>query len=60
MNKELLKFWITCPDCKKKFGVEPKLVMKYIGRVIDQHKRKVGTIEEVLESAQAQIEQKDS
>lgn len=52
MNKEKMKFWIACPKCGQKFGVEPKLVMKYIGRVIDRHKHDISGIEEVLEAAQ--------
>jgi len=58
-NSQLMRFWITCPDCKRKFGVGPKIVMKYIGRIIDTHKHRIDGIEEVLMSAQAQIEQED-
>lgn len=60
MNKELMKFWVTCPKCKQKFGVEPKVVMKYLERVIDQHKHDLGAIEEILELAQSQIDQEKS
>ena len=33
MNKELMKFWLTCPFCKKKFGIDYSIVMKYIDRL---------------------------
>ncbi len=35
MSNEQLKFWITCPDCKKPFGVEPRYILQYLNRVLD-------------------------
>ena len=35
MSNEQLKFWITCPDCKKPSGVEPRYILQYLNRVID-------------------------
>jgi len=35
MPNEQLKFWITCPDCRKPFGVDPRFVLQYLNRVID-------------------------
>ena len=34
MDKEMMKFWLTCPFCKKKFGVYPDIVVKYVDRLI--------------------------
>lgn len=34
MSNEQLKFWITCPDCKHVFGVEPRAVVQYLNRVL--------------------------
>ena len=31
---EKRKFWVTCPDCKRKFGVNPGVVLKYMNRLI--------------------------
>lgn len=33
MDKEMMKFWLTCPFCKKKFGVYPDIVIKYVDRL---------------------------
>ncbi len=35
MSNEPLKFWITCPDCKQPFGVEPRAILQYLNRVLD-------------------------
>jgi hypothetical protein len=35
MSNEQLKFWITCPNCKQAFGVEPRSILQYLNRVID-------------------------
>jgi len=36
MNQEKMKFWLTCPYCKRKFGVPPEVVMKYADRLFAQ------------------------
>ena len=44
MDKQRLNFFLTCPFCKKKFGVTPETVFKYLDRVfndIDQEMKKV-------------------
>ena len=33
--KERLKFWITCPECGHKFGVDSDTVFKYVDRVLE-------------------------
>jgi len=33
MSKEKMKFWITCPSCKRKFGIDKAVVLKYLKRV---------------------------
>lgn len=58
MNKELMKFWITCPKCKHKFGIEPRIIMKYLERVMDKTGKKIDALADLLESAQAEIEEK--
>jgi len=35
MNKHLLKFWVTCPKCKQKFGVNPETVLYYLDRLFE-------------------------
>ena len=35
MSHEQLKFWITCPNCKQAFGVEPRSILQYLNRVLD-------------------------
>ena len=35
MSNDPLKFWMTCPDCKHPFGVEPRAILQYLNRVLD-------------------------
>lgn len=35
MSHDPLKFWITCPNCKHPFGVEPRAILQYLNRVLD-------------------------
>lgn len=56
MNNEKKKFWAGCPYCKKKFGVEPKYIMMYLRRIIDDHKNRLGAMEEMLAETQEEIE----
>ena len=34
MSNQQLKFWITCPNCKTAFGVEPRAIPQYLNRVL--------------------------
>lgn len=34
MSHDQLKFWITCPNCKTAFGVEPRYILQYLNRVL--------------------------
>ena len=34
MSHDPLKFWITCPNCKTAFGVEPRAIVQYLNRVL--------------------------
>jgi len=36
MTNEKTDFWITCPDCKRKLGVSPKIVLKYVDRLFTE------------------------
>jgi len=45
MDKEKMKFWITCPKCKKTFGVDSAVVFKYIDRVLGQFDQRFKKIE---------------
>jgi len=36
MTKKNLRFWITCPHCKKSFGVPPDLVLKFLDRLLTE------------------------
>lgn len=33
-HKEM-RFWLTCPGCRRKFGVPPVIVLKYVDRLLD-------------------------
>lgn len=35
MSNDPLKFWMTCPNCKQAFGVEPRAILQYLNRVLD-------------------------
>jgi len=36
MDKQRLNFFLTCPFCKRKFGVKPETVFKYMDRLFNQ------------------------
>ena len=55
MRKIQMKFWASCPHCKKKFGVEPKFIIMYLKRVIDNYKDRFKSMHEMLEEAQEEI-----
>ena len=51
MDKEKMKFWITCPKCKRTFGVGVGVVFKYLERILGQHpKPYLEAVEEIAES----------
>ena len=60
MNKAKLMFFVSCPACKRKFGVEPKYITMYLARIIANYKERFGRISEMLEAAQNDIKQKIS
>jgi len=60
MEKSKLMFFVSCPECKKKFGVEPKYISMYLARIIAQYKERFGRISEMLAAAQADIKQRIS
>jgi len=41
MDNNLMKFWLTCPFCQKKFGIDPYIVMKYIDRLFSSLGREI-------------------
>jgi len=36
MEKQRLNFFLTCPFCKKKFGIKPETVFKHMDRLFNQ------------------------
>jgi len=48
MNKDTMKFWVTCPKCKHKFGVSQTVSVKYLERVLDQYEEYFKAIEQEL------------
>ena len=46
MEKQRLNFFLTCPFCKKKFGVSPETVFKYLDRVFKQLDQELNKVEE--------------
>ena len=60
MNKAKLMFFVSCPACKRKFGVEPKYITMYLARIIANYKERFGRISEMLEAAQNDSKQKIS
>lgn len=60
MDKFKLMFFVSCPQCKKKFGVEPKYISMYLSRIIAQYKERFGRISEMLAAAQADIKERIS
>lgn len=48
-------FWVTCRQCKHKFGVSPKYVMLYVERIMRDHEGE--DVIAGLEDAQEEIEE---
>jgi hypothetical protein len=55
MNREKTRFWITCPHCKKSFGVSPDLVLKFIDRL----DRLLDELTQRIERSESKIQQKE-
>jgi hypothetical protein len=55
MKKGTLLFWVSCPDCKRKFGIEPKYIFKYIDRMIDHEKHRIDGVEDLLTAVQDEL-----
>jgi hypothetical protein len=58
MNKAKLMFFVSCPACKKKFGIEPKYITMYLHRIIANYKERFKRISEMLEAAQTDVKKK--
>jgi len=41
MDKQRLNFFLTCPSCRRKFGVKPEVVFKYVDRLLDETKKQL-------------------
>jgi len=48
MNQSRLQFFVTCPSCKSKFGVNPEVVLKYLDRVLGEYAREFERVEKRL------------
>lgn len=48
-------FFVSCPKCKRKFGVEPKYIMMYLARIFENYKTRFKKISEMLTAAQDEI-----
>jgi len=57
MNKQLMKFWITCPKCKQKFGVKPEIVIKYMDRLFGELESRIQKKGQELQQRKNQQEQ---
>ncbi len=55
MNKAKLMFFVSCPKCKHKYGVEPKYILMYLSRVYAEYKDRYGKIGQMLQAAQKDI-----
>ena len=47
MKRYLLKFWIACPKCKHKFGVNPETVLYYFDRLFEGLKESMSKKSEI-------------
>jgi len=47
-----LKFWVTCPWCRKKFGTSPELVFKYLDRIMPEMEKEAGNWADKIERTQ--------
>ena len=42
MNWEKAKFWVTCTQCGRKFGIRSKTVLKYVDRLFSEMEQEIG------------------
>lgn len=59
-NPGKLMFFVSCPKCKKKFGIEPKYILMYIKRIVGVFGKKFTGVGEMLSAAQNAIGRKQS
>jgi len=52
MDREKMKFWITCPRCKRKFGVDAKVDLNYIDRLLGQFEERFKEMEKDLKKGE--------
>jgi len=53
MDKSRFQFFVTCPDCKRKFGVSPEVVLKYLDRLLNEFEERIKQgMEKVKERAE--------
>ena len=50
-----LMFFVSCPKCKKKFGIEPKYILMYIKRIVGVFGQKFPGVGAMLSAAQDSI-----
>lgn len=56
MNSNNLKFWVTCPYCRKKFGTSPELVFKYLDRImLEMEKAPANWSEKMVETTKQEL-----
>lgn len=55
-----LMFFVSCPKCKKKFGIEPKYILLYIKRIVGAFGQKFSGVGAMLSAAQNSIGRKQS
>lgn len=53
-----LMFFVSCPKCKKKFGIEPKYILLYIKRIVGAFGKQCSGVGDMLSAAQESIKNK--
>ncbi|MFH1564277.1 MAG: hypothetical protein ABIC82_00270 [bacterium] len=57
-NPSKLMFFVSCPKCKKKFGIEPKYIFLYIKRIVASFGEKFSGVGDMLSAAQDSIKKR--
>jgi len=54
MDRQRLNFFLTCPSCKRKFGVRPEVVFKYLDRLLEETKKQLNEEKEKVRKRESQ------
>ena len=56
MSGDDKQLWVVCRGCRRRLGVEPKWVLKYVRRMAEEGTKEVEIVASLLQAAQADVD----